>query len=136
MKETPNNGFCAESETLLADLIGEDLLELMPDERLWKLYCFTSDDDRSTGLRHRIYTKQKADGRLAMLTFAVHSPIPGQSARSGIMKVPDLSIETLEQLIETIRQQTGAAEDEYQEIDLSAAPTLPDQIRQLEKLQD
>ncbi len=136
MKETPNNHVCTESETLLADLVGEDLLELMPDDRLWKLYCFASDDGRETNLRQRIYTKQKPDGRLAMLTFAVHTPVPGQSARSGILKVPDLSIEALDHIIEQIRVQTGASGDEYQEIDLSAVPTLPDQIHRLEQLQD
>lgn len=134
MKETTDNNLCTEGETLLADLVGEDLLELMPDERLWKLYCFASDDGRQTNLRQRIYTKQKSDGRLAMLTFAVHSPAPGQSARSGILKVPDLSIEALDHIIEQIRVQTGASEDDYQEIDLSTVPTLPDQIHRIEHL--
>ena len=55
----------------------------MPDERLWKLYCFVSDEDQYTGLRHRIYTKQKPDGRLMMLTFAVHSPVPGSKRPFG-----------------------------------------------------
>jgi len=136
MKETTHNNVCTESETLLADLIGEDLLELMPDERLWKLYCFASDDGRETDLRQRIYTKQKPDGRLVMLTFAVHSPVPGHSARSGILKVPDLSIEALDHIIEQIRVQTGASGDEYQEIDLSSVATLPDQIHRLEQLKD
>jgi hypothetical protein len=136
MKETTSTSVCTEGETLLADLVGEDLLELMPDERLWKLFCFASEDGRETGLRQRIYTKLKPDGRLAMLTFAVHSPAPGQTVRSGILKVPDLSIEALDHIIEQIRVQTGASGDEYQEIDLSGVPSLPDQIRRLGQLQD
>jgi hypothetical protein len=136
MKQLAHNGDCAESAALLTDLVEDDLLELAENERLWKLYCFVSGDDRSSGLRHRIYTKQKPDGRLALVTFADHSPAPGVHARSGIAKVPDLSIDALDHIIEAIRQQIGASDHDYQEIDLSAAPTLPDQIRRLEQLQN
>jgi hypothetical protein len=134
MVQRTDNGDCAESAALLADLIHDDLLELAPDERLWKLYCFMSTGDGSSDLRHRIYTKQKTDGRLALVTFAVHSPAPGLRARSGIAKVPDLTTDALDHIIEAIRRQTNATDGAYQEIDLSAAPTLSDQIRRLEQL--
>jgi hypothetical protein len=136
MRGPADNGDCTERATLLADLVEDDLLELAGDERLWKLYCFVADGDRETGLRHRIYTKRKPDGRLVLVTFAVHSPAPGLRARSGIARVPDLSVDALEHIIKAIRQQTGASDHEYREIDLSAAPTLSDQIRLLEQLPD
>jgi hypothetical protein len=131
MKRPSEGEDCAESATLLADLVDDDLLELAGGERLWKLYCFVADDSQESGLRHRIYTKRKPDGRLALVTFAVHSPAPGVRARSGIAKVPDLSIDALEHIIDAIRQQTGASDHNYQEIDLSTARTLSDQIRRL-----
>jgi hypothetical protein len=136
MRGPTDNGDCAESATLLADLVEDNLLELAGDERLWKLYCFVAHDSRESGLRHRIYTKRKPDGRLALVTFAVHSPAPGVRARSGIAKVSDLSVDALDHIIEAIQQQTGASDGDYQEIDLSAAPTLSDQIQLLEQLAD
>lgn len=136
MKRPTDSDDCAERATLLADLVEDDLLELAGDERLWKLYCFFADDSRDTSLRHRIYTKRKPDGRLALVTFVVHSPAPGMRARSGIAKVLDLSADALDHIIEAIRQQTGASDGDYQEIDLSAAPTLSDQIQLLEQLPD
>ena len=64
---------CPGHEEILDDLNVHNLLSLGPGERLWKLYCFRTVG-HATGLRHRIYTKQKADGRLALVTFAVHNP--------------------------------------------------------------
>ena len=114
-----------------ADLLGENLLHIEPGERLWKLYCFWAAEGRATQLRHRIYTKLKADGRLALVTFAVHTPVAGRSARSNIVRVPDLPVEALDRIISAITAQTHTSSEEIDELDLSEIATLEEQLRQI-----
>ena len=116
---------------VLSDLTRDDLLQLLPGERLWKLFCIRPSAGRHTDLRHWIYTKVKVDGRLAMVTFAVHTPTKGRQARSAIARVPDLSAAALEQIIESVRKQALAADDEYEETDLRGAGNLSEQLRLL-----
>lgn len=126
---------CGGPEEILANLVEEDLLELKPEERLWKLYCFR-EVDHPTGLRHRIYTKEKADGRLALLTFAVHNPpredgdeADPAAVRSALARVPDLSALDLDRLIVAMRAQAGS--EICEELDLSGRGRLDDQIAEL-----
>ncbi len=119
---------CSAGPEVLADLLEDDLLQLQDDERLWKLYCFRSAAGQRTQLRHRIYTKIKANGRLALTTFAVHTPVAGRSVRSNIARVPDLPVDALEQIIQAILAQAHIAEDEFEVLDLSALPTLKAQL--------
>lgn len=124
----PGHGTNPCGSEILSDLQDEDLLELGPGERLWKLYCFRTSTGQETGPRHWIYMKLKTDGRLVMITFAVHIPSNGRRARSGIARVPDLTTATLEQLIGAIRRETCSARTECEEVDLSAIPTLGGQF--------
>lgn len=131
---------CPRAE-IIADLSRDDLLELKEGERLWKLYCFR-ETGHATGLRHRIYTKQKADGRLALVTFAAHNPpvAPDEdhsgappettTVRSGIARVADLSPADLDRLITALRGQT--AEHACEELDLSGCATLDEQLDRLD----
>jgi hypothetical protein len=114
-----------------ADLLDGDLLHMRPGERLWKLYCFWSASGRSTQLRHRIYTKLKTDGRLALVTFAVHTPAPGQTVRSNIVRVPDLPTQALDRIIAAIIAQTHTAPQELDELDLSEIGALEQQLRRI-----
>jgi hypothetical protein len=119
---------CPAGPEVVADLLADDLLQLQAGERLWKLYCFRSAAGQSTQLRHRIYTKVKADGRLALVTFAVHTPAGGQAVRSNIARVPDLPADALDRIIQAVLAQTQAAADTYEALDLSALPTLTAQL--------
>ncbi len=136
MSTHPANGACDPGvKEILADLLTDDLLALKTDERLWKLYCFRSPD-HPTVLRHRIYTKQKPDGRLALVTFAAHNPI-GQGnrrtpVRSGIARVPDLTAEDLDRIITAVRNQVRATESDCEELDLSGHNTLQQQVAWLQ----
>lgn len=112
---------------VLNDLLDDDLLQLQKDERLWKLYCFRSAEGQSTQLRHRIYTKIKPNGRLALVTFAVHTPVAGRSVRSNIARVPDLPAEMLDRIIQAILAQAHIAPDGFELLDLSDVPTLAEQ---------
>lgn len=131
---------------VLADLVEADLLEIQPGERLWKLYCFW-DAGHPTRLRHRIYSKQKADGRLALVTFAAHNPADGSEdatapydgtrvkppliVRSAMARVPDLSQGDLERLTAAVREQ--AATSRCEEIDLTEFASLADQLEWLQE---
>lgn len=135
----PNSNGCPGADEILADL-DADLLDLQPGERLWKLYCFRVPN-HPTGLRHRVYTVRKTDGRLALTTFAVHNPPNGRDGenghahpkpvRSGIARVPDLSAADLDSLIAAVQRQAQAAACE--EINLTAFGTLQEQVSWLER---
>lgn len=129
---------CPGAEEILHDLRAEDLLELGAGERLWKLYCFRAAGD-AADLRHRIYTKRKADGRLAMITFAAHNPSNAdedgghsgpRAVRSALARVPDLAPADLDRLIAAMRTQAGSA---CEEIDLSDFSSLEAQWEWLEQ---
>jgi hypothetical protein len=122
---------CSAGPEVRADLLGDNLLHIEPGERLWKLYCFWSAEGRATQLRHRIYTKLKTDGHLALVTFAVHTPVEGRSVRSNIVRVPDLPPQALDRIISAITAQTHTPSEEIDELDLSEITTLEEQFRQL-----
>ncbi|MGQ9491044.1 MAG: hypothetical protein ACUVR4_09055 [Anaerolineae bacterium] len=132
---------CPGAQEILADL-DDDLLDMQPGERLWKLYCFRTAG-HATNLRHRIYTKCKPDGRLALITFAVHNPHRARdganghpirkAVRSGIARVPDLTMEDLDRIIAAIRHQVQATAETCEEIDLTRFATLQEQIAWLEE---
>lgn len=138
----PNPCGCPNAEEILNDL-DADLLDMQPGERLWKLYCFHVVG-HATGLRHRVYSKCKADGRLALVTFAVHNPArvhQGEngststnrlSVRSSIARVPDLSPDDLERIIATVRREAQATVNNCEEVDLTVFDTLQEQIAWLE----
>jgi hypothetical protein len=127
---------CPDANEIMSDLREEDLLELEAGERLWKLYCFRAPG-HATELRHRLYTKRKVDGRLAMITFAAHNPSNGdadgesagpRAVRSAIARVPDLSAGDLDRLIAAMRAQSGPA---CEELDLSEMASIEQQWRWL-----
>lgn len=139
----PNPCDCPGAEEILADL-DADILDLQPGERLWKLYCFHVVG-HATSLRHRIYSKRKTDGRLALVTFAAHNPIsekpgengnsgaPHQIVRSSMARVPDLSTAELERIIAAVRRESQAAAGACEVVDLTALDTLQAQIAWLER---
>jgi hypothetical protein len=118
--------------SILHDLIVDDLLNLEPGERLWKLYSFRSAVGRATNLEHRIYTKVKTNGRLALVTFVVHTPAEGRSSRSGTARVPDLTADALEQIIGAIQREADVVADGNAEIDLSDIGMLDEQLSRLQ----
>jgi len=136
---TGNENICPDAAEILLDVVDENLLSLVPGERLWKLYCFRKIDHTSR-LRHRIYTKQKTNGRLELITFAAHNPLRkndgageancAPAVRSALARVPDLSASDLERLIAAMR--TEAPADECVEIDLTMHPSLDEQLARLQ----
>ncbi len=105
------------------------LLHLAPGERPWRLYIFRPAAGRATRLEHRIYAIHKPDGRLALVTFAIHTPVEGRAVRSGIARVPDLGVSDLARIIAAIRRQVQAVECE--EVDLSGVESVEEQLAQV-----
>ncbi len=144
---TPADGACdcTSIEEILHDLVVDDLLRLEPGDRLWKLYCFRAAG-HATDLRHRVYTKRRPDGRLALVTFAAHNPAPANGprngsggptagsrrVRSGVARVPDLGANDLTQLISAIKRQVDATAQTCEELDLSSMPSLEAQLAWLQ----
>ncbi len=126
------------SESGTGQSIGlDELLPLESGDRLWKLYIFRPASGRATHLEHRIYSKIKPDGRLALVTFALHRPAEGPAARSGVARVPDLTAGELEHIVEAIKRESHTDADEYEEIDLSHLPTVAEQLAYVRsRLQD
>ncbi len=114
-------------------LISDDLLRLLPGEHPWRLYIFRPAAGQATHLEHRIYTIRKPDGRLALVTFAVHTPAEGRAVRSGVARVPDLGASDLDRIIAAIRRQVQAVECE--EVDLSDVEMVEEQLEQVGKWQ-
>ena len=121
---------CPGADEIIYDLREDDLLELGPGERLWRLYCFRAAG-HAADLRHRIYTKRKADGRLAMVTFAAHNPPNAgenggesgpRAVRSALARVADLSPADLDRLIGAMQAQPGG--EACEAIDLSEVEPL------------
>ena len=121
-------------QAVLADISASGPVQLEPDERLWKVYIFRPASGRATHLEHRIYSKLKPGGHVALVTFAAHRPNGGAEVRSGIARVPELARDDLARIIDSIRSQTNQAEDEYYEVDLSHLATLPEQMEYLRQV--
>ncbi len=119
-------------DSMIEDIVQEKMLQLEPGERLWKLFCFQPLSGRETHLEHRIYSKCKIDGNLALVTFAVHTPRPSVRARSALARVGELTPITLMHIIETIRSRTQTTPEEYFEVDLSDIATLGEQLAVLD----
>ncbi|HEX9115060.1 MAG TPA: hypothetical protein VGA61_03260 [Anaerolineae bacterium] len=119
------------AQGIIADLTDQSLWSLAPGERLWKIYIFRPASGQATRLEHCIYTKQKINGHLAMITFAAHAPAPGRRVRSGVALVSDLLPDALDRIISRIRQDTHTSPDEYREIDLASRGDLTEQMAYL-----
>lgn len=135
---------CAGVAEILNDLVTENLLCLEPGDRLWQLFCFRAVGD-AAGLRHRVYTKRKPNGRLALVTFAAHNPPPrhgpqngapatqgSRTVRSGIARVADLGADDLARIIIAIKRQLDTATQACEELDLSDFPSLDAQLTWLQ----
>jgi hypothetical protein len=118
---------------VIEDLGNGGLMPLGPGERLWKLYFIRPASGRATALEHRIYTKRKVDGSLALVSFAIHAPAEGSAARSGAARVPDLPAAALDRIVAAIRREASPG-DEYREVDLSGFSTLDEQLARLREL--
>jgi len=108
------------------------LIRIKKGERLYKFFYFRPMAGRHYHFEYRILTKEKINGMLEMVSynFKIENGVPQKSA---ITKVPKISKEQLEEIIQNVRMKTNTGPDEFEELDLSGFVTIDEQIEFLKR---
>ncbi len=108
------------------------LMRIGKGERLYKFYYFRPMAGRRENFEYRILTKEKKNGMLEMVSynFKIVSSVP---QKSSITRVPEISKDQLEDIVQNVVRKTNTGPDEFEELDLSTFSTIDEQ---LEFLQD
>ena len=110
------------------------LMRIKHGERLYKFYYFRPMAGRQYHFEYRILTKEKINGTLEMVNynFKIEN---GVSQKSSITRVPKISKEQLDQIVQNVTRKTNTDTDEFEELDLSKFSSIDEQIEFL-KSQD
>ena len=108
------------------------LMRIGKGERLYKFYYFRPIAGRREHFEYRILTKEKTNGMLEMVSynFKIISDVP---QKSSITRVPDISKEQLEDIVQNVMRKTNTSADEFEELDLSRFSTIDEQIEFLKQ---
>jgi hypothetical protein len=108
------------------------LIRVKKGERLYKFFYFRPLAGRHYHFEYRILTKEKINGMLEMVSynFKIENGVP---QKSSITKVPEISKEQLEEIIQNVRMKTSTGPDEFEELDLSGFSTIDEQIEFLKR---
>ncbi len=103
------------------------LIRIKQGERLYKFYYFRPMAGRHFHFEYRILTKEKINGMLEMVSynFKIDNGVP---QKSSITRVPKISKEQLEEIVQNVMRKTSTGPDEFEELDLSRFSTLDEQI--------
>jgi hypothetical protein len=103
------------------------LIRIKQGELLYKFYYFRPMAGRHYHFEYRILTKEKINGMLEMASynFKIENGVP---QKSSITKVPKISKEQLEEIVQNVRIKTNTGPDEFEELDLSGFSTIDEQI--------
>ncbi len=108
---------------------GQDqfLMRIKRGERLYKFYYFRPMAGRHYHFEYRILTKEKINGELEMVSynFKIENGVP---QKSSITRVPKISKEHLNQIVQNVIRKTNTDSDEFEELDLSEFSTIDEQI--------
>ncbi len=109
------------------------LMRLAPGERFFKFYILTEPGKGpQQRLEHRILTKEHGDGTLEMVTYNAWVS-NGHSEKHDVIRVPSLSKELLDKIVQRVRTEGQVPPESFREIDLSRCDTVEDQLRLLAK---
>ncbi|MBU0986820.1 MAG: hypothetical protein KKH68_06160 [Proteobacteria bacterium] len=108
------------------------LIRIKQGERLYKFYYFRPVAGRHYHFEYRILTKEKINGMLEMVSynFKIENGVPQKSA---ITRVPKISKEQLDQIVQNVMIKTNTASDEFEALDLSGFSTIDEQIEFLKQ---
>ncbi len=108
------------------------LIRIKQGERLYKFYYFRPMAGRHENFEYRILTKEKSNGMLEMVSynFKIVSGVP---QKTSITRVPKISKEQLEEIVQNVMRKTNTASDEFEELDLSGFSTIDEQIEFLKR---
>jgi len=108
------------------------LIRIKKGERLYKFFYFRPMAGRNYHFEYRILTKEKINGMLEMVSynFKIENGIP---QKNSITKVPKISKEQLEEIVQNVRIKTNTGPDEFEELDLSGFSKIDEQIEFLKR---
>jgi len=108
------------------------LMRIKQGERLYKFYYFRPMAGRHYHFEYRILTKEKINGILGMVSynFKIENGVP---QKSSIARVPKISKEQLEEIVQNVMRKTNTSPDEFEELDLSRFSTIDEQIEFLKR---
>ena len=108
------------------------LIRIKKGERLYKFYYFRPMAGRHYHFEYRILTKENIHGMLEMVSynFKIENGVP---KKSSVTKVPKISKEQLEEIVQNVRMKTNTGPDEFEELDLSGFSTIDEQIEFLKR---
>jgi len=108
------------------------LMRIKRGERLYKFYYFRPVAGRHYHFEYRILTKEKINGTLEMVSynFKIEN---GVAQKSSITRVPKISKEQLDQIVQNVIRTTNTDSDEFEELDLSEFSSIDEQIEFLKR---
>ena len=108
------------------------LMRLKKGERLYKFYYFRPVAGRHYHFEYRILTKETINGMLEMVSynFKIENGAP---KKTSITRVPKISKEQLEEIVQNVMRKTNTSSDEFEELDLSRFSTIDEQIEFLKR---
>ena len=108
------------------------LLRIRQGERLYKFYYFRPTAGRSEHFEYRILTKEKANGMLEMVSYNFKI-VNGVPQKNSVTRVPKISRDQLEDIVQNVFRKTNAGPDEFEELDLSDFLTIDEQLEFLKQ---
>jgi len=103
------------------------LMRIKRGERLYKFYYFRPLALRQNHFEYRIMTKEKKNGLLEMVSYN-YKVVNGVPQKSSVTRVPEISKEQLEPIIQNVVRKTNTGPEEFEELDLSGFSTIDEQI--------
>lgn len=108
------------------------IMRVEKGERLYKFYFFRPLAGRDQHFEYRMLTKEKASGKLEMVSYSFKI-VNGVPLKRGIMRVPEVSKDQMESVVQNMLKRTQTKPDEFEELDLSRFSTIDKQIEFLKK---
>ncbi|MDJ0817605.1 MAG: hypothetical protein QNJ58_15450 [Desulfobacterales bacterium] len=107
-------------------------MRIKKGERLYKFYYFRPKAGRQFNFEYRILSKEKKNGMLEMVSynFKIEN---GQPQKKSITRVPEISKEQLDQIVQNMVRNTNTGPDEFEELDLSEYATIDEQLEFLKR---
>ncbi len=111
---------------------GHFLMRLKKGERLYKFYYFRPVAGRHYHFEYRILAKEKVNGMLEMVSynFKIENGVP---KKSSVTRVPKISKDQLDQIVQNVMRKTNTDSDEFEELDLSGLSSIGEQIEFLKR---
>jgi len=108
------------------------LLRIGHGERLYKFYYFRPVAGLQYHFEYRILTKEKKNGILEMVSynFKIANGVP---QKSSVARVPEISKDQLEDIVQNVVRKTNTGPDEFEELDLSMFSTIDKQLEFLKQ---